>query len=192
MATVPTISARDIREVVGQQRLCLGGCAVQTVAQQPGGVGVEEAKRRLHQVFHARLADVARRAEGREVRAHQRGEIDQDPRKGEGKGHPAVAGDAGRLCPVGSHGDEVPGHQPDANVRKHPKDHGYSGQGKTKKCETLITACVAKQGSKVALFFTFHSVPPLCFMVYKCGAISENQKTLSNCPTVESFVIQRE
>ena len=120
--------AHDIREVVGKQRLCLGGRAVQTVAQQAGGVGVEEAKRRLHQVFHACLADVARRAEGREMRAHQRGEIDQDPRKGEGKGHPAVAGDASRLCPVGSHGDEVPGHQPDANIRQHAQHHGDGRQ----------------------------------------------------------------
>ena len=136
--------AHDIREVVGKQRLCLGGRAVQTVAQQAGGVGVEEAKRRLHQVFHACLADVARRAEGREVRAHQRGEIDQDPRKGEGKGHPAVAGDAGRLRPVGSHGDEVPGHQPDTNIRQHAQHHGDSRQAQAYKGQALMAARVSQ------------------------------------------------
>ena len=153
--------AYDIGQIVGQQRLSLGSRAVQPVAQQARGVGIEEAQRRLHQVGHARLPDVRSRAERRQVGAHQRGKVDDDARHREGEGHPSVAGDARRLRPVRRDGDQIPGHQPDADIGQHPQHHGHGGQSQTQECQPLVTARVAQQHGKLVLFFLFHEITSL-------------------------------
>ena len=140
-----------------QQRLRLGGCAVQPVAQQPGGIAVEKAQRRFHQVGHSSLADIAGRAEGRQMRAHQRREIDRDAREGKCKGHPAIAGNGGRFRPVRRRGDQIPRRQPDAEIRRHPKRHGDAGQAKPQKGQLSVIPRVAQQGGQVIGFlFLFH------------------------------------
>ena len=72
----------------------------EAVAQEARGVGIEEAQGRLHQVREPGLADVAGGAEGGEVRAHQRGEIDEDAAEGKAEGHPAVFCDLCRFGPA--------------------------------------------------------------------------------------------
>ncbi len=152
MARTETTAASRVR----QQRLRLGGRAVQAVAQQTGGVGVEEAQRRFHQVRHTPLADVGGRAERGQMRAHQRREVNRDAGHGKRKGHPAVTRDPRCERPARRHGDEIPRGKPDADIGRHAEDHGDCGQAQTQKGQLLIAARVAEQDSQVALFLFLH------------------------------------
>ena len=143
---------------MGQQGFGFGGRAVQTVAQEPGGIAVKEAQGRFHQMCHALLADVGRRAEGGQMRAHQGAEIDEDTGQGKAEGHPAVPGDARRLRPVGGYGDQIPGHKPDADVRKHPQHHGHGRQAQPQEGEPLVPARIPQQHLQVIWFLFRHFI----------------------------------
>lgn len=117
--------AHNIREVVGKQRFSVGGRRVKPAADQAGGVGVEEAERGPHHVGDALLADVGRRAERRKMGAHQAREIDHNAAYRKGERQPPVLGDVLRLRPRRRDGDQVPGREPDADVRRHAQQHGH-------------------------------------------------------------------
>ena len=74
------------------------------------------------------LADVGCRAEGRQMGTHQGGKIDHNAAQRKSKRQPAVLGDILRLRPVGRHGNQIPGHQPDTDVGGHAQQHGYCRQ----------------------------------------------------------------
>lgn len=76
----------------------------------------------------------------------------QDPRDCKSKGHPAIFPDRSRLCPVRRDGDQIPCHQPDTDIGKHPKDHSYCGESKPQECQPFVAACIVKQDSYIALF----------------------------------------
>ena len=115
----------DVRQIVGKQRFRISGRCIQPAADQTGGVGVKVAQRCLHHMGHALFADVGRCAERRQMGAHQTQEIDQDAAHCESEGDPAIARHALGLRPVRCHGDQIPGRQPDTEVRNHTAHHGY-------------------------------------------------------------------
>ena len=118
-------AARGVRELMGEKPLGLGGAAVHDAAKRPARVRVEVAETRVHEVVRGALAHVGRAAKGREVRAHEAGEVDEDARGRKAERPPAVCGDSGSRSPVGGHGDEVARHEPDADVRAKAHEHGY-------------------------------------------------------------------
>ena len=152
--------AHDVRQVVRQQRLGIGRRRVQPPADEAGGVRVEIPQRRFHHVRHAPLADVGRRTERRQMRAHQPREIDGDTAHGKGKGQPAIAADALRRHPVRRHGDEVARRQPDTDVRREAHQHGHRRQAKSQKGQALSAPRVIQQNRYVAFFPLFHSNVP--------------------------------
>ena len=83
-------------------------------------------------------------------------DIDENAAKGEAKGHPAIGADVRRRRPVGRHGDEIPGRQPDTDVGRHAQNHGHGGQAQPQEGEPLIVPRVAEQDGHVALFLFFH------------------------------------
>ena len=147
--------AHDVSQVVGQQGFRFGSRTVQTIAQKAGSVDVKEAQRRFHQMCHALLADVGSRTEGRQMGTHQGTEIDHNARQRKGEGHPTIPGNPRRLRPIGSHGDQIPGYQPDADVRKHPQHHGHSRQAQPQEGEPLIASGKAEQLTEITLFLLF-------------------------------------
>ena len=175
-------AADDVSQIVRQKRLGLRRCAVQTVAQQTRGVGIEKAERCLHQMRHALLANVGGRAEGGEVRAHQCGEIDHNPRHGKGEGHPTVARNARRLRPVRCDGYQIPRHQPDADIRQHAQNHGDGRKPESQEGQPFIAARVTQQNGYVALFLFFHyGYPSLCKQRRPCARLIPLWLDCANC-----------
>ena len=105
---------------------------------------------------HPRLADIGCSPEGGEMGAHQRREIDRDPRDGKRKGHPPVTGDPHRRCPVRRDGDQITHRKPDADIGHHAQDHGDRGQGKAEKRKPLIVSGILKQYAEIVLFLFVH------------------------------------
>ena len=145
--------ADDIRQVMGQQRLCLRSRPVQAVPEQAGRIGIKKAQRRLHQVRHALFPDIACRAEGRQVGAHQRREIHQDAAHHGGKRQPAVPGNAGSPRPLRRHGNQVPHSQPDTEIRNHSQHHGRTGKPHTQPGQFPVAARVFQECRHIILLF---------------------------------------
>ena len=146
----------DVRQVVGQQALGIGRRRVQPPADEAGGVGVEKAQRGLHHMGHALLADVGRRAEGRQMGAHQSREVQDDTGHCKGKRQPAILGDALRRRPVRRHRDQVPGRQPDADIGRHAQQHGHRRQGQPQEGQPFVAARVVQQDGHIALSLLLH------------------------------------
>ena len=149
--------AHDVGQVVRQQRLGVRRRRVQPPTDETGGVRVKIAQRRFHHMRHAPLADVGRRAERRQMRAHQSREVDCDAAHRKGKGHPAVAADALRRHPIRRHGDEVARRQPDTDVRREAHQHGHRRQAQPQKGQALAAPRVIQQNRYVAFFPLFHA-----------------------------------
>ena len=105
---------------------------------------------------HTLFPDVHRSPESREVRAHQRREIDCNTGDGKPESHPSIAGDAFCQDPVRRDGDQIARHQPDADVWGHAEDHGYSRKSETEKRQSPVIPRITKQDRYVALFLLFH------------------------------------
>ena len=148
--------AHDVRQVVGQQRFRLRRRRVQPPPDEARGVGVEKAQGGLHHVGHPPLADVGRGAEGRQVGAHEPREVQQNAAHRKREGQPAVLGDALRPGPVRCHGDQVPGHQPDAEVGHHAEQHRHRRQSQAQEGQPLVAACIVQQDCHTALLFFLH------------------------------------
>ena len=117
--------AHDVRQIVSQQGFCIGGRCVQAAADQTGSIGIKIAQRSLHHMCHALFADVGRRAERRQMGAHQTQEVDEDAAHRESKGDPAIARHALGLRPIRRHGNQISGRQPDTEIGNHTAHHGY-------------------------------------------------------------------
>ena len=148
--------AHDVRQVVGQQGLRVGRRRVQPPADEAGGVGVEKTQRGLHHMGHALLADVGRRAEGRQMGTHQSREVQDDAGHRKGERQPAVLGDALRRRPVRRHRDQIPGRQPDADVGRHAQQHGHRRQGQPQEGQPFVAARVVQQDGHIALSLLLH------------------------------------
>ena len=146
----------DVRQVVGQQGLRVSRRRVQPPADEAGGVGVEKTQRGLHHMGHALLADVGRRAEGRQMGTHQSREVQDDASHRKGERQPAVLGDALRLRPVRRHRDQIPGRQPDADVGRHAQQHGHRRQGQPQEGQPFVAARVVQQDGHIALSLLLH------------------------------------
>ena len=153
--------AHDVGQVVRQQRLGLRRRRIQPPTDETGGVRVKIAQRRFHHMRHTPLADVGRRAERRQMRAHQPREVDSDAAHGKGKGQPAVAGHTLRRRPIRRHGDEVARRQPDADIRREAHQHGHCRQAQPQKGQALAAPRVIQQNRYVAFFPLFHANNPL-------------------------------
>ena len=116
-------AACGVRELMGEKPLGLGGAAVHDAAKRAARVRVEVAETRVHEVVRGAFTHVGCTAEGREVRAHEAGEVDEDTRGSKAERPPAVCGDASGRAPVGGHGDEVARYEPDADVRAKAHEH---------------------------------------------------------------------
>ena len=109
---VPTMSAR-----LWASRVSVSAAAASSRPRmRPEALASKKAQRGLHHMGHALLADVGRRAEGRQMGTHQAREVQDDASHRKGERQPAVLGDALRRRPVRRHRDQIPGRQPDANV----------------------------------------------------------------------------
>ena len=118
-------AADYVCKVVSKQGFCLSGGSVQSVSKKPGSVRIEKPKRRFHQMLHAFFTDIACCTECRQMRTHQRCEIDEDSRKRKCKCQPPVTGNTRCLHPVRGCRDQIPRYQPDADIRQHTQDHGH-------------------------------------------------------------------
>ena len=140
-------AAGGVRELMGEKPLGLGGAAVHDAAKRAARVRVEVAEARVHEVVRGALAYVGRAAEGREVRAHEAGEVDEDARGRKAERPPAVCGDASGRAPVGGHGDEVARHEPDADVRAKAHEHR---DGRERAAQVRECASWAGEGEQTA------------------------------------------
>ena len=151
-------------------------------------IGIEEAQRRLHQVFHSGFADIGSRPEGRQMRAHECRKINNNPCYGKFKGHSAVFRDSCSFCPVRCDIDQIPCNKPDADVREHPEHHGNCGESKAQECQALIAASISQQHRQVAFFFSFINYLPF-LLCPNCvpSLISENRLAFSILSQRSSF-----
>ena len=146
----------DVCQIVGQQGLGVGRRRVQPSPDEAGGVGVEPAQRGVHHMGHALLADVGRRAESRQVSTHQPPEVQHDAPEGSPEGQPPVPGDALGLRPVWSNFDQIPGRQPDADVRRHAQHHGHCRQPQAQKGQPPAAPRIVQQGGYIVLLLLLH------------------------------------
>ena len=144
-------AACGVRELVGEKTLGLGGAAVHDAAKRAARVRVEVAQARVHEVVRGALAHVGRAAEGREVRAHEAGEVEQNARCRKAERPPAVRGDSGGRAPVWGHGDEVARHEPDADVRAKAHEHRYCRERAAQVREGAARAGEGEQAAHGAL-----------------------------------------
>ena len=136
---------------MGEKPLGLGRAAVHDTAKRAARVRVEVAETRVHEVVGGALAHVGRAAEGREVRAHEAGEVDEDARGRKAERPPAVRGDPRGRAPVGGYGDEVARYEPDADVRAKAHEHR---DGRERAAQVRERAPRAGEGEQTA-----HSAP---------------------------------
>ena len=154
--------AYDVRQIVGKQGLGIGRRRIQPSPDETRGVGVEEAQRGFHHMGDALLADVGRCAEGRQMSTHQSCKVQDDAGHRKGKRQPAVLCDVLRPGPVRRYGDQIPGHQPDADVGCHAQQHGHRRQGQPQEGQPLVTACVVQQDRNITLFLLLHEKTSFC------------------------------
>ena len=148
--------AHDVRQIMGQQRLRIGGGRIQPAADQTGGVGVKVAQRRLHHMGHALLADVGRCAECGQMGTHQAQKVDEDTAHRKSEGDPTVVRHAPGLRPVRRHSDQISCRQPNAEVRDHAAHHGHRRQSQPQKGKPPMAACVSQQDRQRVLFLLLH------------------------------------
>ena len=113
---------------------------------------VKITERRVHEVRHALLADVRRRAERSQMRAHEPQEVQHDAEHCKPECRPAIHPDLRGLPPVGRHRDEVARHEPDAHVRHHVGHHGYCRQGTPDHGQPLVPARITHERADRAFF----------------------------------------
>lgn len=114
---------------------------------------------------NALFADIGRCAKCSQVRTHQAGEVYYDTAYRKGKCQPAITGDTLRTAPVWRCMNQIPGCQPNADVRDHAQEHGNRRQGKSQESQVFVTACIAKQNRKIAFLFFFHNI--VCLLICK-------------------------
>ena len=137
----------EVGQLVRKHVLGLTGAAVHHAPQMSRGVGVEVAERHAAQVAERLLAHVRRRAERRQVGAHERREVHQQARCRERERKPAPEGKPLRSAPVGSHGHEVAQHEPHAHQGHDREDAIYARKDTPQDRELLARAREPEQSS---------------------------------------------
>src|SRR5699024_32554 len=96
-------STYDIRQVMGQESLCICCRCIQSAPDQTGSIGVKKSQGSFHHMGHPLLPDVFRSAESRQMGTHQSCKIQNNTSHRKSERHPSVPGNTLGLCPFRRH-----------------------------------------------------------------------------------------